>query len=73
MGTGKGTLSQQELTLMWMAAASLERVHVKSKRDLGAALLTALESGEEVTPQALWGLGRLGAHRRPGLQCGFGG
>jgi len=52
--------SNKELIQMWMLAASLERVAVASKRDLGEAILRGVEAGQD-PPQALWCLGRLGA------------
>ena len=52
--------SSKELIQMWMLAASLERVAVSTKRDLGEHLLAGLEAGRPA-PQALWCLGRLGA------------
>jgi len=52
--------SSKELIQMWMLAASLERIAVSTKRDLGEHLLGGLEAGRPA-PQALWSLGRLGA------------
>jgi molecular chaperone DnaK (HSP70) len=55
-----GPVSSQELIQIWMLAASLERVPVSAKRDLGEAILRGVEAGKEPR-QALWCLGRLGA------------
>ena len=52
--------SRKEALQIWMLAASLERVPVKTKRTIGEAILKGLEAGQDV-PQALWCLGRLGA------------
>ena len=52
--------SKKEALQIWMLAASLERVPVKTKRDIGEAILQGLEAGNDV-PQGLWCLGRLGA------------
>jgi molecular chaperone DnaK (HSP70) len=52
--------SAQELAQVWMLAASLERVPVKTKADLGDVILRALEAGQS-PPQGPWCLGRLGA------------
>lgn len=57
---GAGVASSQELSQIWMLAASLERVPVSAKRELGEAILRGIEAGRE-PPQALWCLGRLGA------------
>ena len=50
----------QEFAQMWMLAASLERVSVKSKSDLGELLLKSFETEQKI-PQGLWCLARLGA------------
>jgi len=55
-----GPASAQEWMQIWMLAASLERVSVSAKRDLGETILRGLETGRE-PPQTLWCLGRLGA------------
>jgi len=52
--------SAKELVQMWMLAASLERVGVRAKRDLGEAILETVETGK-APPHGLWCLGRLGA------------
>ena len=52
--------AKAEALQIWMLAASLERAPVKTKRDIGEAILEGLEAGQDV-PQALWCLGRLGA------------
>ncbi len=52
--------SKKEALQIWMLAASLERVPVKTKRDLGEAILRGIEAGK-AGPQGLWCLGRLGA------------
>lgn len=52
--------SAQETAQIWMLSASLERVAIRAKADLGEAVLNGLESGHDV-PQWLWCLGRLGA------------
>ena len=52
--------SAKELIQMWMLAASLERVAIRTKRDLGEAILAGMDAGSP-PPQALWSLGRLGA------------
>jgi len=55
-----GPASARELIQMWLLAASLERVPVSAKRDMGEAILRGIDAGKE-PPQALWCLGRLGA------------
>ncbi len=57
---GSGAASANELTQMWMLAASLERVAVASKRDLAEGLVSRVEEGH-AAPPTLWCVGRLGA------------
>ena len=45
---------------IWMMLANLERLPVKVKEDLGAALLEKIEK-RKARPQEFWALGRLGA------------
>jgi molecular chaperone DnaK (HSP70) len=52
--------SANELVQIWMLAASLERVPLRAKRDVGEHILDRIDAGEP-PPQALWCLGRLGA------------
>jgi len=52
--------SNKELIQMWMLAASLERVPLAAKRELGEHILGRIDAGDP-PPQALWCLGRLGA------------
>ena len=52
--------SAKELVQIWMLAASLERVPLAAKRDLGEHILDRIDAGGP-PPQALWCLGRLGA------------
>ena len=49
-----------ELTEMWRAAASLERLDVKIKENLGATLLKQV-GRDPLPPYALWSLTRIGA------------
>jgi hypothetical protein len=52
--------SLNELTEMWRAAASLERLDVKIKESLGAALLKQIQRGS-VPSYAFWALTRIGS------------
>jgi hypothetical protein len=61
-GKGKGTVKPgaNELAEMWRAAASLERLNVKQKEQLGQALLKPLRRSP-VPTYGFWALTRLGA------------
>jgi hypothetical protein len=61
-GKGKGTVKPgaNELAEMWRAAASLERLDVKQKEQLGQTLLKSLRRSP-VPTYAFWSLTRLGA------------
>src|SRR5262249_42418937 len=61
-GRGKGAAkpNPNELAEMWRAAASLERLDVKTKEQLGSALLKQVRRSPAPT-YAFWSLTRLGA------------
>lgn len=56
---GSRKVSQEEME-MWRAAASLERISPKEKRQLGEALVARLKDGDGL-PFEFWALGRIGA------------
>jgi len=60
--TGKGRLSPQELTELWMTAGNMERLLVKDKVVLAKALLPRLKPGKK-QDRLFWTLGRFGARQ----------
>ena len=56
----KSRIPRQEFTEMWMATASMERLHVKDKIILGRQLISQFAT-RKPHPQLLWALSRIGA------------
>ncbi len=52
-------IPRQEFTEMWMATASMERLHVKDKINLGRQLISQF-TVKKPQPQLLWALSRIG-------------
>ncbi|BBO66965.1 heat-shock protein [Desulfosarcina alkanivorans] len=53
-------VSRQEFTEIWMATASMERLHVNDKITLGRQLIRQFKA-KKPQPQLLWALARIGA------------
>lgn len=56
----KSRIPRQELTEMWMATASMERLQIKDKINLGRQLIDQFQV-RKPQPQLLWALSRIGA------------
>ena len=56
----RSRVTRQEFLEMWMAAANMERLHVKDKITLGRQLMSQFKA-RKPQPQLLWALSRIGA------------